>query len=1043
MLDQILNSTSKLVVFSLDTQYRYQYFNSQHATLMRQIWGVEIEKGQSMLGYIKRPDDQAKAKLNFDRALSGEEFTIVEQYGLPDKKRSTYKNNYAPLNDASGSVIGLSVFVTDVTNNISLQKTVDENRLLLSSISTNIQEGIFRTHPELGLTFGNQALANIFGYDDLNELLSTKGEHLYHDKKVRAALTEKAHSQGKFFNEQIRFQRKDGSLFWGLMSAQKVITKDGETYFDGAITDITKYIEAQEKLKENKERLKRAQEIGKMGDWELDLLTREVKWSEGTYKLFGLSQDQLPLTIDEYNKIIDKEILDQLASQVNQAIQNQESFQFEFPGRRFDASLRYFNTIGKPIVKNGCVIKLIGVIQDITDLEQANATRKQSDELLQKIIDALPEFLFIKDAGGFIIFANQEYAKFCGANSYQEIIGKHNSETNYGKNHYDQIKEEDDWVIEHQRPLFNPEKLFVQRDGTKRYMQVTKLPLELAGNNQFVLVLAQDITLRKKAEIELENSKALIENVNHNVNEAIYRSVSGEGLIYVNAAFVKMFRYNSKEELLQIDPQQLYVNPFDRKKYSKILKEKRHIHSQEVQFKRKDGTTFWGYVNATMTKDANGSMNTDGTIRDLTEKKQIEEDLAYKARFQRLLIRIANKHINVPIEEAIEIIENSLTEISYFVEACCAYVIGLKDQQQQQNELQRIRWSDDDCTNCFTILNYVSDYQQIASVNLIGKNFYVENVEGMPPCLLKERLEANNTQTFLSIPMMNDDQCIGAVVFERRKQSSPFKANDIKLLGVFSSMLVNINERIVRQKERKKFIKELQNQNNRLKEYSFIISHNIRSSVSRIKALGQFLLDDRDNQDYLEKLLFSVQNLDETIKNINNLLHLEKMQKKDEIKAYNLIKAIHRIIADIKEQDKKGKQAIFDINLDNCPEQIITVPAYVDSIIYNLISNAVKYGITSISQKIQIVVTLQHEACELIVRDFGIGMDLEKHGSKLFELGGRLHNNSQGQGLGLYMTKRQIQALGGFIVVESKPYKGTKFSVRLPINYDRVNRNQR
>lgn len=1031
--EQILNSSSKLIVFSLDRQYRYLFFNAQHAALMQQIWGVQIEMGSSMLGYIKDPEDSAKAQRNFDRAMAGEEFTLIEKYGLAGQTRRTYEDTYTPLRDASGQITGVAVVVSDITNTLHDQKQIDEERLLLSSISANIEEGIYRSHPERGLTFGNQSLARIFGYDTLNELLSTRGKHLYADEKVRDALTEKINRDGSFYNEQVRFKRKDGSLFWGLMSARKVLTEDGDTYYDGAVRDMTEYIETLDLLRNSEERLNRAQEIGKMGDWEINLKTKEVKWSAGSYRLYNWPSDMPPPALDEHWKLMEQEDLDAASKIAEDAIVNNHQYQIKFIGRRYDGELRHFNTIGQPIVENGEVVKLAGVTQDITDLEQAISLRKQSYDLLRKVVDALPEYILVKDAEGTIIFANNEYAISCGFESYDQLIGKKASEIDPGgEGHHINLKE-DKQVIETQTPSFDPEEQFVQQDGTYRYMQVTKLPIQLDGNNNFVLVLAQDITKRKQTENELKANRSIIDNINQNVNEGIYRSVSGKGLVYVNAAFIKMFGYNSESELLQSDPKLLYHNPADRERFTQILIKKGSLSSQEVRFRRKDGTFFWGYVNAITQKSADGVVISDGTIRDLTDKKRMEEDLAYSSRFQRLLIRIANKHINVPLEDINSQIESSLAEISIFIGADRAYIISVSQNSMQTEQL--VQWCSEEraCADHCANVNYVTEYSQIAANNLIGKTFYVEKTAQMQACNLKDLLLSQHIKTFLSVPMMDGDQCMGAVIFERSQHFKTVKPGELKLLEVFANMMVNINLRIERQQERSKLIEELSQQNDRLKEYSHITSHNIRSSVSRIHALGSFLKQDRLNEDFFDKLMTSIRNLDQTIQNINHLLHFEQKHTKQAFKPYNVNRAIIRIVDDIKDTMQEASKAEISLQLDDNHIHINTIPAYADSIIHNLISNAVKYGVSPLSNKIDIVLQVIENKCELTVRDFGIGMDLEKYADRLFKLGGRLHNDSRGQGLGLYMTKRQVNALGGEIKVESQLYKGTVFTVSLPI----------
>jgi len=114
-LQGILESPQDIVIFALDREYRYLAFNKNHQRTMEQIWGVKIEIDTSMLSYIKDPADREKAKVNFDKALAGESFTLVEEYGDSLLNRRWYSNSYSTLKDGEGNVIGLTLILRDIT----------------------------------------------------------------------------------------------------------------------------------------------------------------------------------------------------------------------------------------------------------------------------------------------------------------------------------------------------------------------------------------------------------------------------------------------------------------------------------------------------------------------------------------------------------------------------------------------------------------------------------------------------------------------------------------------------------------------------------------------------------------------------------------------------------------------------------------------------------------------------------------------------------------------------------------------------------------
>jgi signal transduction histidine kinase/ActR/RegA family two-component response regulator len=115
VLRALIESPEGMVIFALDRQYRYLAYNQNHARTMKQIWGVQIGVGIDMLSVIGRDDDRGKARANFDRALAGENFTLIEEYGDARMERRFYEDTYSPVRDDSGSIVGLAVYLRDIT----------------------------------------------------------------------------------------------------------------------------------------------------------------------------------------------------------------------------------------------------------------------------------------------------------------------------------------------------------------------------------------------------------------------------------------------------------------------------------------------------------------------------------------------------------------------------------------------------------------------------------------------------------------------------------------------------------------------------------------------------------------------------------------------------------------------------------------------------------------------------------------------------------------------------------------------------------------
>ena len=137
LLRSIMESPQGMVIFALDTGYRYTAFTQAHAEIMRAIWGVGIEVGMNMLDVIQNTNDRDKARRNFDRALQGHHFIEVEEYGDPRLYRTVYEDRYGPIRGAAGLISGLTVFVTDITER---RRAEEEIRQLNQNLEQRVRE---------------------------------------------------------------------------------------------------------------------------------------------------------------------------------------------------------------------------------------------------------------------------------------------------------------------------------------------------------------------------------------------------------------------------------------------------------------------------------------------------------------------------------------------------------------------------------------------------------------------------------------------------------------------------------------------------------------------------------------------------------------------------------------------------------------------------------------------------------------------------------------------------------------------------------------
>ena len=218
-------------------------------------------------------------------------------------------------------------------------------------------------------------------------------------------------------------------------------------------------------------------------------------------------------------------------------------------------------------------------------------------------------------------------------------------------------------------------------------------------------------------------------------------------------------------------------------------------------------------------------------------------------------------------------------------------------------------------------------------------------------------------------------------------------------------------------------------QNQRLLNFSYIVSHNLRSHTSNIESIISLIesAESEDERNEMMHLLKSVSNsLDETMSHLNQVVNINT-----NISLMTTPLSLNTYITktkDILSEQIHLNEVSF---ITNFPDDTVISynPAYLESIIYNLISNAIRYRHPERKPVITIQCYKENNKDVIEISDNGIGIDLVRNGDKIFGMYKTFSNNKDSRGIGLFITKNQIEAMGGSISVYSEPNIGTTFKI--------------
>lgn len=264
-------------------------------------------------------------------------------------------------------------------------------------------------------------------------------------------------------------------------------------------------------------------------------------------------------------------------------------------------------------------------------------------------------------------------------------------------------------------------------------------------------------------------------------------------------------------------------------------------------------------------------------------------------------------------------------------------------------------------------------------------------------------------------------------VFWARLNCKPYKLENeiIGLRGVFTS----VDRYVKKELKAEDDAQVIKAQNERLVHFAHIVSHNLRSHASNLQLTLQTFDDFTEDaevdvfQSYLHDISSS---LNQTLQHLNEVVTINTEQQITE--NVDIEACFNKVVAEFQQQlDSINAEVVYDF------AELLSieyVPSFLESIFRNLISNAIKYRSPERRLHISIKTKSRKKRNLLVIKDNGIGIDLERNESKLFHMYRTFHTNDDARGVGLFLVKSKVEALGGDITVKSQLGKGSSFSVR-------------
>jgi PAS domain S-box-containing protein len=429
-------------------------------------------------------------------------------------------------------------------------------------------------------------------------------------------------------------RRKDGTLF-PVEVRFGSFELEGERRFLSLARNITRRLQAEETLRAQNDLLHMTGEIASLGGWELDTDTGEVRWTEEINRIHEVDLDRQPdleLALGFYTD----DSRPKIERAVQDAITRALPYDMELEIVTAKSSRKWVRTKGVPVVKDGKVVQLRGIFQDITERKRTEASLEESQARMAAIVKTAVDAIITIDGQGIVWSFNPAAEKIFGYSS-EEIVGKNVSllmPPPHREQHAECVAR---FKSTGERDVLGVNRviLALRKDGSTFPMEIGVSEIHVHGNQMFVGIL-RDVSERKLAQDALRRSEQRYRRIVETAREGVWvHDVEGR-TTFVNARMAEMLGYSVGE--LEGRPVIDFVVPQLRAAFQVYLERRRQGigETHDFQFRCHDGSPLWAIVSASPLKDDEGRViGVLKMITDITERRWAEQELmASERRFR-------------------------------------------------------------------------------------------------------------------------------------------------------------------------------------------------------------------------------------------------------------------------------------------------------------------------------------------------------------------------------------------------------------------------
>lgn len=828
------------------------------------------------------------------------------------------------------------------------------------------------------ISYVSPAFEKLTGYT-ASEIVGKRNTELMHPEQAeqtRDIARKLLETPGISIPRLNRIIHKNGSYVWVEGNITNLLHDENVNAIVANYHDITERLKAAEVIRQSENNLKTIFENTSEAFLLIDRNGKVKAFNSNTRKFAFLNTpNEIEIGKDALNFIANdrQEVIKAMLDKVYAG----ETIQFDRLYDRKEGKL-WIEFCIRPVEEEGSITGICVTGRDITARKQAEEELIKRELRFRSIIENSHDMLFLFDVDGKIEFLSPAIEKAFGYNNSEEEI--HHILDSIHPDDLEQTIQQLKFAFQHPETPVSVTLRKKNKSGDYIWLEGTLTNMLQVPDIKVVVANFKDVTERK----HFEEEQALFVSIVNSSEDAIFSQTLDSKILTWNKGATKLFGYTA-EEVIGHD-KSLIIPPNRLHEETEILDKIKHgisVENFETMRIKKNGELIYISLTASPIRDIRGHIIGASKIaHDVSDKKRAEDAIRNNEKRFRSLLQNSNDGLSLMTMDGVMLeISPAGTRITGF------------DESEMVGQARADLIHPDD----------LQDVSQ-AFIDVIEDPTKTRNFQ-------YRSLSKDGTYKWLEACCQNllNEPTVGAIVINYR----------------------DITERKNQEIEREQLIKTLHQNNNDLRNFSYITSHNLKAPLSNLMGFIDLIEDISIKDSTLKTIIDGFKDSTIQLNNtVNDLVKILIIRDSDSIEQKEI--SFGQMFAQVKGQLKsliEEAKPEIEVHFNYAPTLIFN-ETYLESIFMNLLTNAIKYRSYERPLKINIESHKENDAIVMTFSDNGIGFDVERHKSKVFGLYQRFHDRPNSKGLGLYLIKSQMESLQGSIEVESTVDVGTKFTLR-------------